>query len=300
MWFRNLRPYRLPERLGINAEELAQRLTSRPFVPCRPAQPLSMGWVPALADSAEALVHAAGPYWLLRLKREEKLLPASVIREEVNHRVGQIQLAEGRKVYRKEKLTISDEVTQDLLPRAFTRSTAVEALIHEREGWLWVNTASAARAEELLNALREALGSLPVVIPDTRKNPAHVMSEWLLHNTLPAGFELGFEADLIEPGEDGGVVRARSMMLDCDEIRSHIESGKQVQRLALTWGDRLSFVLGADLVIRRLRFNDELVSANDDIKDDPLARRDADFLLMSEAIGELTPILLTAFGGLQE
>ena len=54
----------MPERLGINAEELAQRLSSKPFVPCRPAQPLSTGWVPALADAAESLVHAAGPYIL--------------------------------------------------------------------------------------------------------------------------------------------------------------------------------------------------------------------------------------------
>ena len=101
MWFRNLRPYRLPERLGLSAEELEQRLSSRPFVPCRPAQPLSTGWVGALADSAEALVHAAGPFWLVRLRREEKLLPASVVRDEVQNRVSQIQIAEGRKVYRK-------------------------------------------------------------------------------------------------------------------------------------------------------------------------------------------------------
>ena len=300
MWFRNLRPYRLPERLGLSAEELEQRLSSRPFVPCRPAQPLSTGWVGALADSAEALVHAAGPFWLVRLRREEKLLPASVVRDEVQNRVSQIQIAEGRKVYRKEKMSISDDVTQDFMPRAFTRSKTIEALIHEKDGWLWINNASAAIAEDLLNALREAIGSLPVVIPDTRKNPAMVMSDWILHGSLPEGFELGNEADLVEPGEDGGTVRARSMMLDCDEIRSHIESGKHVQRLALNYQDRLSFVLGSDLVIRRLKFAEELVGANDDLKDDLLARKDADFLLMSEAIAELSPLVLNAFGGLAE
>lgn len=300
MWFRNVSPYRLPERLGLNAEELAQRLSSRPFVPCRPAQPQSTGWVGALADSAEALVHAAGPFWLVRLKREEKLLPTSVIRDEVNNRVAQIQTAESRKVYRKEKMTIADEVTQDFMPRAFTRSKAIDALIHEQSGWLWVNNASAPRCEDVLSALRDALGSLPAELPTTRKSPAVVMSEWLLHSALPEGFELGTEADLVEPGEDGGVVRARSMMLDCDEIRSHIESGKQVQRLALTYQDRLSFVLGADLVLRRLKFGEEFLGANDELKDDMLARRDADFLLMSEALAELNPILLEAFGGLQE
>lgn len=155
MWFKTIRPYRLTERWGLSAEDLEQRLTKRPFVPCRPAQPQSTGWVSALAESAENLVHAAGPYWLLRLKREERLLPTTVVREEVNNRVGQIQLAEGRKVYRKERLTITDEVTQDLLPRAFTRSRSIEALVDERNGWLWINHASAPRAEDVLSVLRD-------------------------------------------------------------------------------------------------------------------------------------------------
>jgi len=300
MWFKNVRPYRLSDRLGLDADALAQRLASRPFVPCRPAQPQSTGWVPALADSAEALVHAASAFWMVRLKREDRLLPATVVREEVANRVNQIQAAESRKVYRKEKLQITDEVTQDLLPRAFTRSHSIEALMMERDGWLWVNHASAAKGEELLSFLREAIGGLPAALPITRKNPAVVMSDWLLHNALPKGFEFGTEADLAEPGEEGGVVRLRSMMIDCDEVRAHLESGKQVQRMALEWQGRLSFVLGADLVLRRLRFADELVNTHEDLKEDALARRDADFLLMSETLAELWPELLSAFGGLEE
>ena len=299
MWFRNLRAYRLPERLGLDAEALSQRLGGRPFTPCRPAQPQSSGWVGALDDASEALVHAAGPWSLLRMKREEKLLPPSVIRDEVASRVAQIQAAESRRVHRKERMQLTDEVTQDLMPRAFTRARDIDALLAERDGWLWVNQASAPRAEDLLSALREALGSLPAELPVTRKNPAVVMSEWLLHDRLPEGLELGTEADFVEPGEEGGVVRARSMFLDCDEIRAHIESGKQVQRLALGWQGRLEFVLGADLVIRRLKFAEELTSAHDELKEDVLARRDADFLLMSETIGELWPALLQSFGGLE-
>ena len=72
MWFRALRPYRLPSRLGIDAEELERRLQSRTFSACAPAQASSLGWVPALDDAASALVHRAGPYWMVRLKREEK------------------------------------------------------------------------------------------------------------------------------------------------------------------------------------------------------------------------------------
>ncbi|EED36553.1 recombination-associated protein RdgC [Luminiphilus syltensis NOR5-1B] len=254
----------------------------------------------ALADSATALVHAAGPFWLVRLQREEKLLPAAVVREEVGDRIAQIQAAEGRKVFRKEKMTLTDEVTMDLMPRAFSQRKSIEALMDERNGWLWVNHASAPRAEDLLGALRDALGSLPAELPDTRHSPAQTMSQWLLQGNLPAGLQLGADADLADPQEGGGEVRARSMLLDCDEIRSHLESGKLVQRLALEWDERVSFVLDKDLTIRRLKFDEQLVSANDDIEEDELVRRDADFLLMSETISELQTLLVKSFGGLSE
>ena len=39
---------------------------------------------------------------------------------------------------------------------------------------------------------------------------------------------LGGDVDLEDPQEEGGVVRVRGMYLESDEIRRHIESGKQV------------------------------------------------------------------------
>ncbi len=300
MWFRNVRPYRLPGRLGIDASELSQRLSRRPFQPCRPSQPTSSGWVAALSDEATDFVHKAGDYWLVRLQREERLLPASVIRSEVNSRIQEIQTGQGRRVQRKERLDIVDEVTQDFLPRAFTKSQHLEALINDREGWVWVNTASAARAEELLSLLREGLGNLPVVIPDTQKSPVVVMSQWLLNGALPEGLSLGGDVDLEDPQEEGGVVRVRGMYLESDEIRRHIESGKQAVRLALSWQDHVDFVVDKYLIISRIRFSDELKGINEELHEDVLARRDADCLLMGETLSTLQAAIAKTFGGISE
>ena len=300
MWFRNARPYRLPGRLGIDASELSQRLSRRPFQPCRPSQPVSSGWVAALSDDASDFVHKSGDYWLIRLQREERLLPASVIRSEVNSRIQEIQTGQGRRVQRKERLDIVDEVTQDFLPRAFTKSQHLEALINDREGWVWVNTASAARAEELLSILREGLGNLPVVIPDTQKSPVFVMSQWLLNGGLPEGLSLGGDVDLEDPQEEGGVVRVRGMYLESDEIRRHIESGKQAIRLALSWQDQVDFVVDKDLSLRRIRFSDELKSINEELQEDVPARRDADCVLMGETLSTLQAALAKTFGGISE
>ena len=300
MWFRNARPYRLPGRLGIDASELSQRLSRRPFQPCRPSQPVSSGWVAALSDDASDFVHKSGDYWLIRLQREERLLPASVIRSEVNSRIQEIQTGQGRRVQRKERLDIVDEVTQDLMPRAFTKSQHLEALINDREGWVWVNTASTARAEELLSLLREGLGNLPVVTPDTRKSPVVAMSQWLLNGGLPEGLSLGGDVDLEDPQEEGGVVRVRGMYLESDEIKRHIESGKQAVRLALSWQDQVYFVVDKDLSLRRIRFSDELKDINEELHEDALARRDADCLLMGETLSTLQTAIAKTFGGISE
>ena len=300
MWFRALRPYRLPNRLGIDAEELERRLQTRTFSNCTPAQASSLGWVPALDDSASALVHAAGPYWMVRLKREEKLLPATVVREQANERCAQIAKAQGRKVSRRERLAVADEVTQDLLPRAFSRSSTIRAIIADKAGWIWIDNASAGRSEEVLNHLREALGNLPAVLPDTQKAPAHVMTQWLLHSAVPDEIELADEADFADQRDDGSSVKVRGVPLDSEEVLAHLSTGHQVSRLALEWGNRVAVVVDKDLTLRRLKFSEAIREANDELVEDPLARADADFLIMCEILNGLQASLLSAFGSIAE
>ena len=300
MWFRALRPYRLPNRLGIDAQELERRLQSRTFSPCSPVQASSLGWVPALSDDASALVHAAGPYWMVRLKREEKLLPATVVREQANERCAQIAKAQGRKVSRRERLAVADEVTQDLLPRAFSRSTTIRAVIADAAGWIWIDNAGAGRCEEVLNHLREALGNLPAVLPDTQKAPAHVMTQWMLNSAVPEEIELAEEADFADQREEGSSVKVRGVPLDSEEVLAHLSTGHQVSRLALEWGSRVGAVVDKDLTLRRLKFSDAIREANDELVEDPLARADADFLIMCEILSGFQAALLSAFGGVAE
>jgi recombination associated protein RdgC len=298
MWFKNIRAYRLTSPFDLTAEQLEQQLAGAGFTPCGKSQPLSIGWVPPLGDDTEALVHAAGGRYLLCMRREEKLLPASVVRDQVAERVAGIEREQARKVYRKERLQLKEEVIQDSLPRAFTRSTPVYAYIDTRSNWIFVDAASAARAEELVGLLRECVGSLPLLLPQVSHSPAAAMTAWLVHDNLPADLALGRDCELRDPGEDGGVVRCRGVELDSDEVEIHLQAGKQVVRLAVSWDEKLELVLGEDLVLRRLKFADELVAENDDIAEaDPLARLDADFALMSDAVSGLQDRVIALFGG---
>ncbi|MEH6515706.1 MAG: recombination-associated protein RdgC [Halioglobus sp.] len=298
MWFKNVRAYRLTQPFTQTPEQLGEQLQQRGFVPCTPSQPMSMGWVPPVGGEEAALVHAADGRFLLKLKREEKLLPSTVVREQLEERVAEIEQQEARKVYRKERLDLKDEIIRDCLPRAFSRSSAVHAYIDIRAKWIFVDSASASRAEELLNLMRDCIGSFPVVLPQVNNAPLTSMTNWLLHSNVPEGFELGMECELRELVEDGGVVRCRGVDLLSEEVETHLHAGKQVARLALHWDERLSLVLAEDLCLRRLKFADELMKENEDLpEDDEAARIDADFALMANAITELQEKVMTLFGG---
>ena len=298
MWFKNVRAYRLTGPFELTPEQMQEQMEASLYRPCGKTQPLALGWVPPLGGETQALVHAVNRRFLLCARREEKLLPATVVREQLAEKVEQIEQEQGRKVYRKERLNLKEEIVQDCLPRAFSRSVLIYAYIDTRANWLFVDSASANRAEEILNLLRECIGSLPLLLPQVNHSPAATMTSWLQQRSLPEDLEFAQDCELRDPTEDGGVVRCRGIELPGEEVDVHLQAGKQVVRLALNWDEQLSMVLAEDLCIRRLRFADELMAENEDLPEaDPAARLDADFALMSEAVSGLQERLLSWFGG---
>ncbi len=298
MWFRNLQLYRLTAPLRLSPEDLGERLSSHAFRPCGSLETASQGWVPPLGRHAETLVHAAAGRIMVCARTQERLLPAGVVKEIVDEKVADIEDAQGRKVGRKEREQIRDDVMLDLLPRAFTRSRLTWAYLAPKDGWLVVDASTPRRAQDLITLLRQSLDSLPAAPPAVRRAPASVMTQWLAGESMPEDFALADECELREPTEGGGIVRCRRQDLTGEEIQAHLEAGKQAVKLALIWDQRLSCLLGDDLSIRRLRFEDavqEEAAATE--TEDAAARFDADFALMSLELARFIPRLLEVFGG---
>jgi len=299
MWFRNARVFRFTKPFDIDPEVLEQKLAEAAFKPCGPQETTREGWVSPLGKHSEQLVHVANGYYLIALRREEKILPGPVIKEAVAEKVEVIEHEQSRKVRRKEKDEIKDQVILELLPKAFSRNRHVYAYLAPKDGWLVVDSTSANKAEELASLLRKAIGSLPVRPPAVTQAPAFNFSGWLSGDVaIPEQITLGNECELRETGEDGGVIRSRGLDLQGDEIRQHLESGMQVTKLALTWDGNVSFVLDEELGIRRLKFGDTLQEKLADIdSDDALAKFDAAFSIMTLELSRMLPGLLEALGG---
>ncbi len=297
MWFKNLRLYRFTETFTSTPDDLNRLLGEHSFQPCGNLDMARYGWVPPLGRHGTEYTHVANGYIMICAQRQEKILPAVVVKETLEQKVIEISDSEARHVGRKERETLKDEVIFSLLPKAFTKSSLDFAYIAPHEGLLVVNSASAKRAEDLLSALREALGSLRV-IPITAKHvPTQTMTEWVRTGDLPSAFELGEECEL-QAGKDGRVIRCKNQDLTADEIRNHLDAGMFVNRLSLTWNEAIHCVVDDQLAVKRLKFEDSIQDKADDRNPESAAEQfDVDFAIMTVELSAFIAALLAAFGG---
>lgn len=298
MWFRNVLMYRLAKPLTLDEGQLQAQLEGQPFRPCGSQDTLSLGWVPPL-PGGELLYHRAGDCTLFCQRRQQKVLPAAAVNEQLDEKIDEIEHSEARKVYRRERLQLKEELTQTLLPRALTRSARSYAYFDQRRQLLLVDGSNRNRAEELLNSLRECLGSLPVVPLDTRRAPENAMTTWLTDNLPPSNFVLGRQCELRDPLTQTNIIRARDQDLNAEELHRHLAAGKQVTRLALNWNDAVDFVLSEDGVLRSLKFADQLREQAEDAED-ARARFDQSYAVMTLELGKFLDDLIAALDGIAE
>ncbi|WP_145536383.1 recombination-associated protein RdgC [Yersinia kristensenii] len=298
LWFKNLMVYRLSREVSLSADEMEKQLSALSFTPCGSQDMAKTGWVSPMGSHSDALTHTVNGQIVICARKEEKILPSPVIKQELQAKIERLEGEQHRKLKKTEKNSLKDEVLHSLLPRAFSRFNQTFLWIDTVNDLIMVDAASAKRAEDTLALLRKSLGSLPVV-PLTLENPIELtLTEWVRSKELPAGFALMDEAELKAILEDGGVIRCKKQDLFSDEIAVHIEAGKLVTKLALDWQERVQLVLSDDGSLKRLKFSDTLREQNEDIDREDFAQRfDADFILMTSELAALIKNLIEALGG---
>ncbi|HEY5806565.1 MAG TPA: recombination-associated protein RdgC [Povalibacter sp.] len=297
MWFKNLIIYRLPEGWSIPAVELESRLSNRPLQPCSSFEMFSRGWVHA--SSAQRYLHTTNGQHLIALGVEQKLLPASIIKQVATERAAQQAEQQGFPVGRRQMREIKERVTEELRARALSRRRITHAWIDFTNGWFIVDAAGGARADELVETLRDTLGSLPVQFMETERVPHASMAAWLALGDAPLRFTIDHDLELQTADNTKATVRYTRHPLEGKEIQQHLAGGKLATRLGLTWNDRIAFVLTDKLQVKRIEFLEIAKDKPDDDSISPEEQFDIDFLLMTGELSQMLSDLREALGGEQ-
>lgn len=281
-----------------------EALQSAQFTPCGATQPESVGWVPPRGNKSTVLLETVGPQIILRLCIERRPVPASAVKAEVELRVEKYKQETGReRVSSKIKKEFKEEAIQSLLPRAFTKRSSTTLWIDPVNKFLVVDSGSLVGADKVVGNLVEALSEIPGSRPGIMAKPVQTttaagtaMAHWLASREAPADFTVDRDCELKMPDDQKSTVRYSRHTLEIDEVAEHIASGKVPTQLAMTWNERVSFVLTDMAQIKKIKLLDVVLDGvQENGKDDD--GFDTDAAIVTGELSALIPDLLQALGG---
>lgn len=295
MYFKNAQTYRLSPEWPITAETLHEQLAKKPFHQCGSQDFESRGWI-APCEGAD-LVHAIGDNWLVCMQTETKILPPAVVQQEADKRAKEIEEQQGFRLGRKAMKELREQITQELLPRAFTRVRKTYAWLNVQAGWLVIDAASQSKAEDVIELLRHTLDTFPLALLRTERSPTAAMADWLA-GEAPEGFTIDQDFALQSIAEDRARATFKGHDLEDAHVLEHLEAGRLPIKLAMTFDDRISFVLTDRGALKGIDFLDVIrdrVAADE--HEDAQALFDAEFALMTGELLRLLPTIVAAMGG---
>lgn len=296
MWFRNLQIFRLTEAWQATSESLCAQLERAQIVPCAALEHQAEGWLPPRGNPGELVVTCTGQQ-LIALGVEQKLLPASVVRQYAQERLLALEETQGFKPGRSQVRETVQQVEAELLPRALIKRRITYAWIDPHNRWLVVDAASPGKADEVMGQLKRSLDDLPLRLLKTQMAAGTAMTAWLAAGAAPVGFSIDRDCELRAPTGEGATVRYAKHALDGEEVRRHIAEGKQVTRMALTWHDRVSFVLTEQMQIKRVSFLDVLKESSEQAAAQGDDAFESDFAIMTGELAQCLDDLVLALGG---
>ena len=295
MFFKSLMIYQATVPIQAVLIVLEEKLDGFPFKQCTPMQTNSTGFVPVGSDNGPLFLDCPD-FAMVAIKHQKKTIPSSGLGEMVDDRVKEIEEAQGRKVYRKERLTIKDELVSKLLPTTVPTSEIIYVIFDKKTDMLMLNVSSDSKADVAVMLLRETAGSMPIMRPEVNNSPSFTMTNWL-RGTEQELFKVGSSCEFKDPSDGGAVHQVKDEDLFSESATMLLDEGKMVGKLALTFDEQVSFVLIDQGCLKRLRFSNDLIKENDDFSEEDGTRFDADVALMIPTLRSLIENIGVAFGG---
>ena len=277
-------------------EQINKFASGCPFVECQPTQHKSAGFVPPRLGG-DAVEWIDGNI-IMDIRIDTRKVPADAVRKEVDRLIARIEYETGRKPGKKQRKELAEQAEHELLPKAFTKTVVVRVWISAKHGFVVVGAGTQSLADEIMTSLAimfDGIASFGVL--QTEMSPAAAMTHWLGSGEAPYNFTVDRECELKSLDEMKSVVKYNRHNLDTDEVKQHIVSGKVPTRVALTWRDRVSFVLTDALTLKKIALLDVVMLDGKDKDDDAFT---ADVTIFTAEMSDLLNDLSLALGGLTQ
>lgn len=293
--FRNVRYYRFNHQWPNSEEAVSAELARFSFKPCGPLSPRSSGWVPIDPQGHGALARRINGADLIQLRTQTRVLPHAAVNEVLEERIEEFRSRMGEDPSPREKRRLKAETREELLSQALRKSVRTWAYIDPKEKIIGIDAAQPTACEQFLSHLRLPFDGLSIK-PLDFKEPIDKLLTSILLGDAPARFNVGRECRMQDAGDAGSAVRWTNFDLTDRTIRNHVADGMHLTHLAIEYASVLSCVIDHHGVLTKLKF----LGADDkdsQVDDDPFARQDAEFVLLTGTLRQLLEDLKKLLGG---
>lgn len=293
--FRNLRFYRITSPWPETEQELSDLLSARVFSPCGAFSERSAGWEAPGSGGETSLCRRLNGADLLQLRTQSRVLPAAAIKEALEERVAEYRARMEQEPPRGELRRLKEQTRDELLPKALVKSERSRACFIHAESLLAIDVATMTKAEWFLDHLRSCFARFHCM-PLSFNSPAGDLLRRIFLGESPLGFSLGHECRMQALLDSKSIVTWRDIELTDPPIRQLLTEGMKLTHLGLGFDEVLNCVVSEDVTISKLRFIEgEAVDTFDG--EDPQARLDADFVLLTGTVRRLIEELKKLLGG---
>lgn len=262
---------------------------------CPPHARLTQGWLPIYDDCFAQEVAGAT---LICMGKEERILPRSVIKRELEERVNAQETELQRQLKRTEKSQMAEEIEFELLPKAFCLQKRMYAILDSVSNHLIINTSSDTQASQLTALLRKSLPGIQIELLNHSDHLANRFSEWISNkSSIPANFELASDCLLFSPDNEKKHVNCKGYELPADEVLSLLNQGLLPSEISMKWNERIQFTLTNDLTVKRIKCLDYLLDDFNNLKEleEENQQRDASLVLLTAELRTMMSELLSYF-----
>jgi len=177
------------------------------------------------------------------------------------------------------------------------KSDRIWGYFDTREKIIGIDAAQESGAERFLRRLQASNDRMNLKPLQFQKPFDDLLTKVFLGGA-PSQFEVGRECRMQDAADSGSIVRWSNFDLSDRSIRDHVAHGMRLTHLEIVYESILSFVINENGVITKMKF----LGMDDDGEDhnDPLARLDAEFVVITGTLRKLMGDLRKILGPIQQ